>query len=67
MNYNLTLKGHVENLNNGQGHNLIRKGHAAYQLIHIVGLSTSMVMYPSSLSLSKVIAGKLLVTFHDLK
>ena len=43
MIYDLTLKGHFENLTTGQGHDLIRKGHVAYQLIRIVGLNTSMV------------------------
>ena len=38
MNYNLTLKGHVENLITGQGHDLIKKSHVAYQSIRIVGL-----------------------------
>ena len=72
MNHNLTLKGHVESFTSGQGHNLIGKGHVAYQSIRIVGLNTPIYMviwcfYRSSLSLSKVIAEKLLVTFHDLK
>ena len=43
MIYNLTLKGHFENLTSGQGHDLTRKGHVAYQSIGIVGLNTSMV------------------------
>ena len=43
MNYNLTLKGHLENLTSGQGHDLTRKGHVAYQLIRIVDLNTSEV------------------------
>ena len=41
MSYNLTLLGHVENLTLGQGHDLIRKGHVAYQSIRIAGLNTS--------------------------
>ena len=52
MNYNLTLKGHVENLTSGQGHDLIRNGHAAYQSFHCVSLNTSMVF--SSLKLVSI-------------
>ena len=43
MHYNLTFKGHFEILTEGQGHDLIRKGHGAYQSIRIVGLNTSIV------------------------
>ena len=45
MNYNFTLKGHVENLTSGQGHGMIPKGHVivTYQSINIVGLNTPMV------------------------
>ena len=43
MNYNLTLKGHLENLTSGQGHELIGKGHVAYQSIRMLVLNTSMV------------------------
>ena len=43
MNYHLTFKGHFKNLTRGQGHDLIGKGHDAYLLIGIIGLSTSMV------------------------
>ena len=43
MNYQLTLKGHLENLTGGQGHDLIGKGNDAYQSIRIINLSTSMV------------------------
>ena len=52
----VTLKGYLENLTSGQGHDLIRKGHVTYQRpehiygmwmwtiwIRIVGLNTSMV------------------------
>ena len=39
MNYNLTLKGHVKHLTSGQSHDLIRKGHVAYQLIRVIGLN----------------------------
>ena len=46
---------------------MIRKGHIAYQSICIVGLNTSDVFHYSSLSLSKVIDEKLLVTFPDLR
>ena len=35
MNY-LTFKGHIEILTKGQGHDLTRKGHVAYQSIRIV-------------------------------
>ena len=41
MNYNLTLKGQLENLTSGQGHDLTGKGHVAYQSIRIVELNTS--------------------------
>ena len=46
---NVTLKDHVDliwyndHLTSGQGHDLIRKGHIAYQSVRIVGLNTSMV------------------------
>ena len=43
MNYNLTLKGHLENLTKGQGHYVTGKGHVAYLSIRIVGLNTSLV------------------------
>ena len=43
LNYNLTLKGHFENLTLGQGHDLIGKDHVAYQLISMVVLNTSMM------------------------
>ena len=43
MNYNLTLQGYFENMTSGQGHDLSRKGHVAYQSIRMVGLNTSMV------------------------
>ena len=39
MNYNVTLKCHLEILTQCQGHDLIGKGYAAYQSIRIVGLS----------------------------
>ena len=39
MNYNLTLKGHFENLTSGQGLDQIGKGHAAYQSIRMVVLN----------------------------
>ena len=38
MNYNLTLKGNIETLTSGQGHDLIGKGHVAYQSIRMVYL-----------------------------
>ena len=37
------LKCHVENLTSGQGYDLIRKGHVAYQPMRVVVLNTSMV------------------------
>ena len=43
MIYNLTLKGHAKNLTSGKRHDLIRKGHVAYQTIRIVNMNTSMV------------------------
>ena len=43
MIYNVTLKGHVENLTSGQGHHLIRKGHVVYQSIRKISLNTYMV------------------------
>ena len=67
MIYNLTLKGHVENLTSGQGHDLARKGHVAYQSIRIVGLNTSMVFSLLYLVSIKSYCRKLLVTFHDPK
>ena len=67
MNYHLTLKCHFESLTKGQRHDVIGKGHDAYQSIRIVDLSTSIVLsstsHRSSLSLSKVIGEKLLVIF----
>ena len=47
----------------------LRKGHTAYQSIRVVGVITStyVCFHRSSLSLSKLTAEKLLVTFHDLK
>ena len=47
MNINLILKSHVENLTTEQGHDMIQKGHDAYQLSvdpyrrpeHIYGVS----------------------------
>ena len=44
MNYNLTLKGHFENMTCGQGHGLFGKGHVAYQSIHVVVLDTPEVV-----------------------
>ena len=46
MNYSWTLKGHSENSTSGQGHDLIGKGHIAYQSIMIcmVVLNTSMTL-----------------------
>ena len=43
MNYNLTLKGHIENFTLGQGHDLIGIGHVAYQSIRMVILNKSMM------------------------
>ena len=43
MRYNLILKGHFENLTSGQGHDLIKKGHVAYQSVRMVVLITSIV------------------------
>ena len=65
MNYNLTLKGHFENLTKGQGHCLIGNGHAAYQSILIVDLNTYKVYFIAlhSMLLSQFIAEKLLVPF----
>ena len=40
INYRLTSKSHVENLTQGQGHDLARKGHVAYQSMRIAGLNT---------------------------
>ena len=42
MNNNLTLKGHLENLTQDQGHDLAGKGHVSYQCICNIGLNTSM-------------------------
>ena len=65
MIYDFTLQGHVENLTSGQDHDLVGKGHVLYQSIRIVG--HLWCFHRPSWSLSKVIAEKLLVTFHDLK
>ena len=43
MNYNLMLKGDVENLTSGQGHDQTGKGYVACQSIHIVDLNTPKV------------------------
>ena len=43
MNYKFTLKGQFKNLTSGQGHDLIEKGHIAYQSIRVVVLNTCMV------------------------
>ena len=43
MNYKLTSKSNFENLTSGQGHDLIRKDHVAYQSIRMVVRNTSMV------------------------
>ena len=40
MNFNLTLKGHFENVTKGQSHDLTGKGHIACQSILIVNLNT---------------------------
>ena len=40
MNYNLTLKGHFENLTWGQDHDLSEKGHVAYQSIRVAILNS---------------------------
>ena len=40
MNYNLTLKGQLENLTSGQGHDLTGKGHVAYQSVRNVEPNT---------------------------
>ena len=55
--YTLTLK----------GCNLTGKDHVAYQSIRIVDLKHLRCFHRSSLSPSKGIAEKLLVTFHNLK
>ena len=67
MNYNLTSNGHVENFTQGHGHDQIEKGHVEYQSIRNRQPEHIYVFYRSSLSQSKGIAEKLLVTFHDLK
>ena len=62
MNYNLTLKGHVENLTKGQGHDLAENVHVAYQSIRIVGLNTSVTflsLYLVSIKLLSKTAGDL--------
>ena len=40
MNYDLTLKGHIENFTQSQGPDLIGRGNVAYQSICIVVLNT---------------------------
>ena len=44
MNYNLALKGHFGNLSKGQGHDLIARGHVAYQSVRISDLNTPKVV-----------------------
>ena len=39
------LKGHVENLTSGHGHDLIRKGNIAYQLMRMVVMNTAIIIY----------------------
>ena len=65
MNYNLALKGHAEGLTTGQDHDLIRKGHVAYQSICIVGLNTCVFI--ALAGLSKVIAENCWWPFMTLK
>ena len=43
MSYHWALKVHFENLTSCQGHDMIGKGHVAYQFIRMVDLNTSMV------------------------
>ena len=40
MIYNMTLKGEVENFTSGQGHDLTRIGHVAYNSIRLVKTNT---------------------------
>ena len=67
MNYKFTLKGHIENLTSGLGHDLIGKRSCCilidpyHQPEHIYGVFIALVC------LSKAVAEKLLVTIHDLK
>ena len=66
MNYNLTLKRHVENLTEGQGHYLVGIGHVGYRSVSCIRQSCIRSVssawtrlwcfHRSSLSLSKVIA-----------
>ena len=67
MSYNLTLKSHVENLTKGQGHDLI--GNVMLHISRFVASAWIHLwcFHRSSLSISKVIAEKLLATFDDLK
>ena len=70
INYNLTLKGHFEYLIYSQGHDMIGKGHVAFQSILIVGLNTSII-YGVFIALAglyqKLLPKKLLMTFRGLK
>ena len=73
MNYNLTLKGHVENFTTWQGHDLIAKGHVAYQSIRIVGLNTYVSTYlygvfiVLALLYQTLLPKKLPVILYDMK
>ena len=67
MNYKLTLKGHLENLTEGQGYNLTAKCHIAYRSICIVELNTSKAFSSLQHVSTKLIAEKLLTTFHELR
>ena len=52
INYDLTSTGHFENLTSDEGHDLIRKGHAAYKSICIVDLNACNVFQsPYSVSI----------------
>ena len=56
MIYEMTLKGHFENVTLGQGHDLIAKGYVAYQSIRVVDPKKNILCFHrSSWSLSKVI------------
>ena len=60
-------KDNFENVAKSQGHDQTGKSHVAYQSIRIASLNTSIRrIHRSLMSLSKVIAEKLLVTCHDL-
>ena len=68
MNYHLTLKGHVENLAEGQGHVTWSEKLKSHISRSVSSAWTHIKCFRrSNMSLSRVFVEKLLVTFDDLK